>query len=70
MEERGTLTADVVGSNPASPANRYTMRLRARGFREDEPIDLDKLLCGDTGVWDTVDKCFVKKNERGEWVPE
>jgi hypothetical protein len=46
------------------------MRLRANGFREDEPIDLDQLISGGTGTWDTVEKCWVKRNSAGEWVPE
>lgn len=60
-----------LGSNPPSPANRYTMRLRGGAIGEHEPMDLQGMFVGDDlGVWDTVDKCFVKKNERGEWVPE
>lgn len=48
------------------------MRFRKLGgFKDDDPIDLD--LGGgpnELGVWDTVDKCFVRKNSAGQWVPE
>lgn len=49
---------------------RYRMRLRTGGFSERDPINMDDLMWGGTGVYDTVDECWVKKNERGEWVPE
>lgn len=49
---------------------RYRARLREEGFRADEPIDLDELMWGGVGTFDTIEKCFVKKNERSEWVPE
>ena len=49
---------------------RYRMRLRPMPFGENNPIDLQDLACGGVGVWDEVEKRFVKKNERGEWVPE
>lgn len=62
-------------------AERYVMRMRTEGIRDDQPIILDigegvmtqnakGDWVGDCGVWDSVEKCFVKKNERGEWVPE
>lgn len=50
---------------------RYRTRLRGKGFRDDEPLDLVGLFLGDDlGVWDTLEKRWVKRSTSGEWVPE
>lgn len=50
--------------------DRYRMRLRPTPLGDNDPIDFYDLAFGDVGIWDTIEKRFVKKNERGEWVPE
>lgn len=52
-------------------SDRYVSRLRrTNGYAENEAIDLDAFAMGDLGVWDAVEKCWVKRNVVGEWVPE
>jgi hypothetical protein len=49
---------------------RYKPTLRPWGFREDEPLDLEELMFGGLREywWDTLEKRYVVKNERGEFV--
>ena len=63
---------------------RYETRLRHQdGYHPDERINLVEMFLGDVGIWDTVEKRWVKwvngewkiiDGERtwidGEWVPE
>jgi hypothetical protein len=62
------------------PDRRYVARLRGLGLKDDRPIvmTLDGIvarsengdLISDMGVWDTVEKRFVKRDDSGNWVPE
>lgn len=51
---------------------RYTMRLHSTaGLADNDQVDLNGILYGeDLGVWDTLGKCFVKRNAKGEWIPD
>jgi hypothetical protein len=42
------------------------------GFNDNDPIPMDIYGVNDPlGVWDTVDRCFVKRDlVTNEWVPE
>jgi hypothetical protein len=54
-----------------SPNDRYVTRLRAKGFDEHDRIPLEALgSLENLEVWDTVEKCVVKRNAAGDWVPE
>ena len=55
------------------PDRRYTMRLRGVGLNGGDSISTDiyKNAEEGIGVWDTVDRRFVKRDlVTKEWVPE
>ncbi len=55
------------------PDHRYRMRLRAVGLNGGDSfsIDIFKNAQEGLGVWDTVEKRFVKRDPvTKEWVPE
>jgi hypothetical protein len=52
---------------------RYTMRLRSVGLDGGDSFSTDIFQNAEEGlgVWDTVEKCFVKRDPiTKEWVPE
>ena len=53
--------------------HRYTMRLRAVGLNDGDRFSTDiyKNAEEGLGIWDTVEKRFVKRDPvTNEWVPE
>lgn len=52
---------------------RYTMRLRSAGLGENDSFSTDIFENAEEnlGVWDTVEKRFVKRDPiTNEWIPE